>query len=372
MNGVNSKSLSEFTTELYRRGVEFICIAGDLVSGYTSNERDFESQLETWKQIVQPIAAHIPFYKGMGNHEQLGDYYKVPDPKEEGSFMLLFTDKKGEKSAEACFAREFVNPKGSVYGFDAPSPETHVAGLGGTETGPTYTENVYSFNYGNAHFVILNNNYWYTGLKDAGGFSREFADKEANVIALKHLGGNREGYIRENQLEWLERDIQETQDDSNIDLAFIFFHEPVFPNGGHISDAMYWGIKGKEELGGLSDANAPLGDVIDMRNRFLKILAKYSKVVAIMCGHEHSYSRMCIDSSLYLDYQRPVWQIISGGCGAPFYAQNKSVPWVGKVESFSSSNHCCLFAVEGKHVTLTVCSDTGQIIDHIEDLNTVK
>jgi len=371
-NAINTKILTQFTSESYRKGAEFICFAGDLISGYTSNEQDYESQMGTWKRMVQPVASRIPIYEGMGNHEQLGDYYKVSDNAEKGSFMLLFTGKQGEKSPEAYFARDFVNPEGSVYGFDAPSPESKAEGIGGAETGPTYDRNVYSFNYGNAHFIMLNVDYWYTGLEDAERFSRKSGDKEGNNIAYKYLGGNREGYIRQNQLVWLDKDLQSAQSDTNIDVIFIMFHDPVFPNGGHIKDSMFWGTAGKGEQGGLNDHNQVLGDVIDMRNRFLGVVAKYSKVTAILCGHEHNYSRMKIDSDLYPYCQNPLWQILSGGCGAPFYAQDKSVPWVNKVEKFSPSNNYCVLIVEGKRVGLDVYGNTGQLIDHVEDLNTTK
>lgn len=372
VNGVNEKALSEFATALYHKGAEFICFGGDLVNGYTSDSRNFESQLETWKRTVQPVAARIPIYEGIGNHEQVGNFYKVPDPAEENAFLLLFTDQEGEASAEACFAQEFVNPQGSIYGFEAPSPEARIPGVAGAETGPSYVENVYSFNYGNTHFVALNSNYWYTGQKDATGFTRDFADKEANIIALKHFGGNREGYIRKNQLKWLEQDLQAAQDDANIDWVFIYLHEPAFPNGGHLMDAMYWGASGEGELGGYNEADVPLGDVIDMRNRFWEVVAKYGKVLAVLFGDEHNYSRTRIDSTIHTGYQTPVWQIISGGCGAPFYVQDKSVPWAEKVESFASSKHYCLFTVNGDKVSLTVYSDTGQILDRMEDLTAIK
>ena len=281
LNGVNAKDLPQFAMGLYNKDAHFICFGGDLINGYTSDMRDFESQLETWKRLVQPVGAYIPIYEAMGNHEQLGNYYKVSDPTRKDAFMLLFSDREREESAEACFAREFVNPQGSVYGFAAPQPEVRSPGLAGPQTGPGYVENVYSFNYGNAHFVVLNSNYWYTGHRNATGFSRKYADKEANNIALKHLGGNREGYIRANQLEWLERDLQAAQDDPNIDWAFLIFHEPAFPNGGHVRDTMYWGVSGKGEVGGYNESDAPLGDVVDMRNRFWKIVAKYNNTIFI-------------------------------------------------------------------------------------------
>ena len=371
-NGVNVKDLAQFAAALYRKNADFICFGGDLVNGYTTNQRDFESQLETWKHAVQPIAARIPVYEAMGNHEQLGNYYKVLDPINEGQYFIMFSDGAGKQSAEASFAKAFVNPKGSVYGFEAPSPEVRAPGVAGPETGPTYVESVYSFNYQNVHFVSLNSNYWMTGFRHIEKFGQDNGDKRINKIALEHLGGNREGYLRPNQLAWLERDLQSVQDDPDIDWVFIYIHEPAFPNGGHVRDAMYWGTSGKGELGGYNEPNDPLGDVIDMRNRFWQILAQSSKVLAVLCGDEHNYSRTRIDSDIHPDYQIPIWQITSGGCGAPYYVQDKSVPWVEKVEAFSISKNYCLFTVDGTRVGLTVYSDTGQTLDSVTDLTTIK
>ena len=371
-NGVNVKDLAQFAAALYRKNADFICFGGDLVNGYTTNQRDFESQLETWKRAVQPVAARIPVYEAIGNHEQLGNYYKVPDPINEGQYFIMFSDGEGRQSAEASFAKAFVNPRGSVYGFGAPSPEARAPGVAGPEIGPTYVESVYSFNYQNVHFVSLNSNYWATGFRHIEKFGQDNGDKRINKIALEHLGGNREGYLRPNQLEWLERDLQSAQDDPDIDWVFIYIHEPAFPNGGHVRDAMYWGTSGKGELGGYNEPNDPLGDVIDMRDRFWKILAKSSKVLAVLSGDEHNYSRTRIDSDIHPDYQIPIWQIISGGCGAPYYVQDKSVPWVEKVEAFSISKNYCLFTVDGRRVGLTVHSDTGQTLDSVADLTTIK
>jgi phosphodiesterase/alkaline phosphatase D-like protein len=371
-NGVNVKDLGQFAAALYRKNVDFICFGGDLVNGYTTDQRDFESQLETWKRAIQPVAARIPVYEAMGNHEQLGNYYKVLDPINKGQYFIMFSDGKGKQSAETSFAKAFVNPQGSVYGFEAPPPEVRALGVAGPETGPTYVENVYSFNYQNVHFVSLNSNYWATGFRHIEKFGQDNGDKGINKIALEHLGGNREGYLRSNQLKWLERDLQSAQADPNIDWVFIYIHEPAFPNGGHVRDAMYWGTSGKGELGGYNEPDDPLGDVIDMRDRFWKILAKSSKVLAVLSGDEHNYSRTRIDSDVHPDYQIPIWQIISGGCGAPYYVQDKSVPWVEKVEAFSISKNYCLFTVDGRRVGLTVHSDTDQTLDSVADLTTIK
>ena len=373
-NGVNAKDLGRFAIELYNRKADFVCFGGDLINGYTSDVRDFESQLETWKRTIQPVGANIPFYEAIGNHEQVGTYYKVKAPNlKPDEYYIQFTGTVGEESAEAIFAREFVNPPGSRYGSGLPLPEAKGSSdMGGPEIGPTYDENVYSFNYGRIHFISLNTNYWSTGYRNLSEFGQKSQDKTAINIALKHLGGNREGYVMANQLAWLQQELATAQKDETVDWVFIFLHEPPFPNGGHVKDAMYWGTPGEGKFGGYNDKTAPLGDVLDMRNRFWKIVASTPKVLAVLCGDEHNYSRTLIDSSVHPEYQLPVWQIISGGCGAPYYVQDKSVPWVDNVKAFTIDKHYCLFIVDGDKIGLEVYNDSNQKLDSISNLTTIR
>ena len=373
-NGVNAKDLGRFAIELYNKKADFVCFGGDLINGYTSDVKDFESQLETWKRTIQPVGANIPFYESIGNHEQVGKYFKVEAPHlKEGEYYIQFTGTVGENSAESIFAEEFVNPSGSSYELDVPKSEAKGSSdMGGADVGPSYKENVYSFNYGRVHFISLNTNYWATGYRNLSAFSQKSQDKTAIDLALKHLGGNREGYVMANQMEWLKKELDAAQKDFNIDWVFIILHEPPFPNGGHVKDAMYWGTPGNGELGGYNNPDAPMGDVIDMRNRFWTIVSSKSKVLGVLCGDEHNYSRTLIDSSINKEFKFPVWQIISGGCGAPYYVQDKSVPWVNKVQAFAIDKHYCLFSVEGKNIGLEVYNDSSQLLDKIGNLTTIR
>ncbi len=371
LNGVNVRDLSGFLTALYRRGADLICFGGDLIDGYTTSMNDFELQLRAWKMTTQPVACRIPVYEAMGNHEQVGDYFKIPDPTNEDSYLIAFTDRGGDESAEASFEREFVNPVGSAYGSPPPAPERRFQGAGGLEVGPTYAENVYSFNYDNVHFVAANTNYWFTGLITSRS-KLNMSEEEANNFALAELGGNREGYIRANQLSWLDADLGAAQDDPNIDWIFVFLHEPPFPNGGHVEDAMYWGQEVDGVSVGYNNPDAPLGDVVDMRDRFWTTLNKYDKVLVVLAGDEHNYSRTLIDSAFDPGYRLPLWQMTSGGCGAPYYGMDSSVPWTGGVRSFSRSKHCCLFTVEEYKVRLEVYSDSGELLDSVEDLASIR
>ncbi len=373
-NGVNAKDLGRFANELYNKKADFVCFGGDLINGYTSDVQDFESQLKTWKRTIQPVGANIPFYESIGNHEQVGSYFKVEAPHlKQGEYYIQFTGTVGAESAEAIFAKEFVNPGGSSYGLGVPKPEAKGSSdMGGADTGPSYHENVYSFNYGRVHFISLNTNYWATGYRNLSTFAQKSQDKTAINLALKHLGGNREGYVMANQMEWLANELDAAQKDSNVDWIFIILHEPPFPNGGHVKDGMYWGTPGEGELGGYNNPDVPMGDVIDMRNRFWKIVSSKSKVLGVLCGDEHNYSRTLIDSSVNPDFKFPVWQIISGGCGAPYYVQDKSVPWVDKVKAFAIDKHFCLFSVEGKKIGLEVYNDSSQLLDKIGNLTTIR
>lgn len=361
VNGVNSAVVQDFFTALYRHGADLICFGGDLVNGYTSSRADFVSQLRAWRTATQPVAARIPVYECVGNHEQLGDYADLRLPGEERA-IEAFAGRLGDESGEAIFAGLFVNPRGSRFGFGPPEPEAAAEHAGGPRSGPPYDETVYSFAYGNVHFVAVNTNYWYTA---GWGGPESMSDQAQTALALRLLGGNREGYVMARQLAWLERDLAAAEADPNTDHIIVFLHEPPFPCGGHVEDAMYW--RG-ESGAGLNDPSQPLGDVVAMRDRFWSLVARHAKVVAVLCGDEHNYSRMLVDATLDPAFEHPVWQIVSGGCGAPFYSQDSDVPWADRVEAFARSTHYCLFEVDGPRVALRVYDATGALLDEVADL----
>jgi hypothetical protein len=366
LEGVNHATFKAILSDAVERDVDLMLFGGDLIDGYTTSERAFRSELDSWKRAAGSVAFSLPIYEGVGNHEQLGDYLSVPEPGHPDNRFIIHHDREGSESLESVFSSEFTNPSGSCYGFNT-RPEERVLD-GTTIAGPDYDETVYSFNRGNCHFISVNTNYWFTGVMYDGTTVRFPSDQEGTALALRLVGGNREGYVLPYQLEWLEQDVAAAQADDNIDWIFVFSHEPAFPNGGHLYDAMFWGEPGKGHEGGLNDHTVPLGDVIDMRNRFWGVLARSPKVVAFMCGDEHNYSRTLIDSDVDPGFAHPVWHIVSGGAGAPFYAQDKSVPWVDKVAAFAPVNHYCVFDTDHESVSLRVYAANGALLERVPDL----
>ena len=130
--------------------------------------------------------------------------------------------------------------------------------------GPRYTEETtWSFDYGNCHFIAIN----------------EYYDGESD-IAL-------DGDVSDPLYEWLAADLEATEKQH----VFLFGHEPAYPRPDrdnlrqrHVGDS--------------------LDKYPDRRNRFWELLVSHD-VVAYFCGHTHNYSL----------YERDgVWQVDAGHC----------------------------------------------------------
>ena len=320
-NGVNYETLNEFMIDAYNNGANFILFGGDLVNGYTTSVEDFKMQFEAWKDAVEPVGHYIPIYEGMGNHEIVMDVY------DDGSKYGIEFDKVGEESAEAVFASQFVNPT------NGPEPET--------EGAPPYKENVYYFDYGNSRFISVNTNYWWCNQPE-------------------QYGGNLEGYVMDGQLEWIKGVLADAAADPNIIHIFLFAHEPAFPNGGHLKDAQWYHGGDPEKNNGIDRTY-----VVERRDELWQAISESGKAVAMFFGDEHNYNRTLIDAEVNPAFVNPVWQIISGGAGAPFYGWEKDTPWVNKVHFFSAQKNYCLITVDGDEVLLEVIGDADDVIDRM-------
>lgn len=310
--GNNLSTLRDHMSAALLAGAEMIVFPGDLIDGYTTATTDYVGQLAAWRHAVEPIAHYLPIYEGFGNHESLmrafsnGVAYSRPDPD----------------SAEALFGAAFVNPR------NGPANEG--------EGTPAYGETVYSWDRGNAHFVMLNSNYWWSYPVDDDGRVRP--------LGLQ----NREGYVMDAQLAWLRADLAAARA-AGVEHIFVFTHEPPFPNGRHADDAMWW--NGHSE-------------VVARRDELVRLLMEFG-VLAIFTGDEHNYTRTLIDERVSADYPGRLWSIVSGGCGAPYYAMRPELPWAGNTEAFSAQQNYLLVDVDGGSVRLRAVGETGQVLDDI-------
>jgi len=121
----------------------------------------------------------------------------------------------------------------------------------------------------------MNTSYWLAELEEGKGWN------------LKE--GNPEAKIMENQMRWIEEDLKSARK-RGIKNIFVFGHHPIFP------------ISKRPEY-----VSENIKDMMKRRKRLWSLFKKY-RVKACFFGHEHNYSRTLIDG---------IWQIITGGAGAP-------------------------------------------------------
>ncbi|MBS3806202.1 MAG: metallophosphoesterase family protein [Bacteroidales bacterium] len=350
--GVNRYILRRLADDAYRRGAEIFLFGGDLVNGYTTDVGDFRTQLKAWKQAMEGFAHSRALYPAQGNHESLLNAYGGED-----KFVMM--DKfPYHQSAEAIFAEEFVLPK------NGPSPEDIRR--------PSYKEEVYAFQYGPVKIIAFNNNYWFT----------------SNHL-VNQYGGSPEGYIMPDQLRWIIRQIQQGDQDPSVKAILMFAQEPVFPNGGHVGDAMWYG--GNNNIRAYTDHGGRLipeeDGIIEVRNKLWRAVSRSKKVAAVLTSDEHGYHRTLIDNDTPVgimdddtdgdgrlekvspnrSFVYPTWHITSGGGGAPYYAQEQA-PWSDDVALYSSQfNYTLIRFIDGR-MQLDVYNHNGQRIDHLDDL----
>jgi len=119
----------------------------------------------------------------------------------------------------------------------------------------------YSFDYQNAHFVML------------------------NVYCTEDSPWGIDGSITETLYDWLKADLVATDQE----LIFVFGHEPAFPQPD-------------EQTGLTNHVYESLDEYRQARDNFWQLLQDEG-VVAYFCGHTHNYSAIRMDG---------VWQIEAG------------------------------------------------------------
>lgn len=364
VTGVNAYMMKRIAALMNFKNAKFLQFTGDEINGYNNSPLRQAVEYVNWKNATLPFASYIPIYASQGNHEAL--LYSFDDGSERGAGIDRFP--YATESAEALFAQAFVNPTngpdsedGSAYD---PSPSTIDF--------PSYQENVFYYTYDNVAVVSLNSNYWY-----APSFS-----------SIPILGGNLHGYLMDNQMQWLKQTLDKLEANENIDHIFVTQHTPVFPNGGHVKDDMFYNGDNQYRPY-IADAEGKAKPVkqgiIERRDEYWKMLMDSPKVFAVLTGDEHNYSRLEIKPGMpiYSDQYRPekplpitrtIYQIHSGAAGAPYYGK-EDTPWSGDVKkgthetgeylkNFTTENAVIFFHVNGKSIFLEVINpDTLDTID---------
>ncbi len=344
--GTNAYILKKIFAVAANEGVSFFQFSGDLINGYTGNYSEMKLEYSNWRTTVMPFAAYFPVYVTMGNHEVYNAIFNISKDKK---WFLNYTDKKG-RDAESIFAEEFTNP------LNGPDPENYTNPVTGKPL-PSYKENAYYYTHSNTAVIVLNSNYFYN----------------PDLTENERMVGNLHAYFMDGQMQWLKNTIDKLEHDDAIKYIFVTLHTPVFPNGGHSTNDMWYGGDNKYRAQ-IGKAKIKYG-IIERRDQILDLLVnKSKKTVALLTGDEHNYCRLEIGpgTKIYPDgwkgkkikLKRTIWQINNGAAGAPYYAK-ENLPWTDHLKAFSTENAVVIFDVNhnGRIKVKVINPDTLNVID---------
>ncbi len=365
--GTNAYMMKKIMALVAARGAKFMQFTGDEIDGYRNAPDRQRLEYTNWKRSILPWASRVPVVAAMGNHEALMRVF------DDGSYYGLQVDRfpYATESAEALFAEAFVNPSNGPESEDgaAYDPDPNAVDF------PSYKENVFYYTYDNIAMICLNSNYWYA----------------PSLPYSETAGGNPHGYLMDNQIAWLQGILDMLDADENIDYVFVTHHTPVWPNGGHIKDDMFYTGNGSNDVKPVIKGADPAGikGIIERRDEYWTQLMNSSKVVAVLTGDEHNYARLLVQNGMPLygekegDYVPPegeqmqitraIWQVHNGAAGAPYYGLERT-PWNNDFDQasqtgtylkhFTTENAVVFFHVNGKSLKLEVVNpDT---LDRIE------
>jgi len=141
------------------------------------------------------------------------------------------------------------------------------------------------------------------------------------IVLNSHLTGEQQK-ITGDQFAWLQSHLEQ----AGKGPVFVFLHHPLYP------------VKGTGRHYGNSLDRYP-----EDRDRLHALLKKHG-VTAVFAGHEHLYLRRTVDR---------VSHIITGGGGAPLYADDRS----------GGFHHYVLVTVGPKKITVEVVDSNGNVRD---------
>ena len=329
----------------------FLQAQGDITTGANPTTDGHLLEYANFKRALEPFWNQVPVYVGFGDHEASRTVFAPDAITKKSKNIEAFP--YATASGEAGFARAFVNPDNGPLSEDGASYDPNPS----QTDFPTYQENVYYYTYDNIAMIVLNTEYW---------------ESKAPLVT----SGCPEGYIMDQQVQWLRETMTRMEHNPHIDHIFVVTHGAVFPNGDHLADAMWWD---GDNTSRAVVAGKPLAKgTIERRDEILDICVNNSKkFLAFISGDEHNFSflKMTPQTPMYLDgytgkriqLQRNFYCINNGAGGSASYAMLPS-PWSGQYQYFTAPPALAMISVQGEHVTLkAIRTETfEQIVDGVQ------
>jgi len=177
------------------------------------------------------------------------------------------------------------------------------------DNGPYKNDQIYSFDYGNVHFIVLD--------------SQFYEETESNPSLLQ------------DEQTWLEQDLQKTQKEWKI----AFWHKPPYSARSLITNE-------------------------DVKNAFSEILDKYH-VDVVFNGHDHVYSRTYpLNNDTITTTDSGTVYVITGQTGGKYYDDNMQKVWYSEYYDPQEQPIFLVIDVNGDIFNMKVYTSDETLIDN--------
>lgn len=251
-NRGGSKRHARIAEAIAHKRPDIVLHVGDVVP----RGRDYEDWGKHFFEPAKNLLKNTPFYIAIGNHEENAqwfyDFVSYPEPK-----------------------------------------------------------NYYSFDYGNAHFTIIDSN--------------KIVQEDIATSDLRPGGP---------QYEWLEKDLKS----SHSEWKFVFFHHSPY------SSMPGYPMVGIEAM------------------KIISLFERYD-VDIVFSGHVHNYERTYPLKNNKADLKNGIIYIVTGGGGAPLYSLKEKRSFFTAESAIT--HHYCLVNIVEKYFQMMVYDIDGKLLDHL-------
>lgn len=311
---------------------------GDMITGYNANSNwalrgactDAASS-GSFKELIAPLQSKTPapglpmfLFPVIGNHDDnWGDGW-YPDPQGDTICDVFDMSVLVPNHTQQPYFRDTTN---RVAHYSDAQFKSLTCSTSDSSVYPTYM--YYSFDYQNAHFVVMRVNSEYYDLLECYSSCAD----ESNYDAF---------YYR-HQYDWLRADLAAAAARSDIDHVFVFIHAPLFTSAdGHVANSSWQALATEFTANG--------------------------KVRFVFSGHNHVYERsvpIVVSPSSpngARDDATGTVYLTTGGGGSDLHGFNAANPLIVVRDSLY---HYVRVDVNGENVTVTAINTLGVPFDHV-------
>lgn len=259
----------------YKSEVDLVIFGGNFSGGPFEDQGEADADYRLHRFFRDEAGYRKPVYTMLGKKEFVKSSFITEDKR-----RVYGVNKSPvyTASSEAVFSRVFDAPTVRL-----PGEQNLKRFFNRNEPHAEYQSTAFAFRQQHVGVVVLNTEYART----------------SNWRFSRAAGGSISGYLLENQISWLKRQLEAFEKNNAISNVVIFMHSPLYPTGEYISESFWYGGKFRAAPKGKNDKDLP--GVIAVRDELMETFSANEKVTAIVSAEPglNGILNVSADSSPY-------------------------------------------------------------------------